>query len=96
MHEESIVPSLVGVTLKLRLQEPQDAPGRMEEAAAPEPDGLLLMQCSSPSRAATNTSQDSQASMEHAEKITPEHKLSQPAKANLKVEFKSIRLLVWR
>ncbi|KAK9842161.1 hypothetical protein WJX84_005319 [Apatococcus fuscideae] len=58
-------------------QESKDAPEWMLGAAVP--DGCLLMLSSSHSGASTNASQDSQNSMEHAQKITPEEKQGQPA-----------------
>ncbi len=65
----------------------------MQEEVVPAQEGLLLMQCSSPSRASTNASQDSQNSMEHAQKITPEHKQSQLARGEQKVLADVTKLL---
>ncbi|KAK9841688.1 hypothetical protein WJX74_010158 [Apatococcus lobatus] len=75
----SAVPSAGKQYTSRKLDEVRDMPPWMQNAlgqdiVGPE-SGCLLPNCShSPSRASTNASEASQNSMEHAQKITPEHK----------------------
>ena len=73
-------------TAVLMLQEARNLPDWMQDVVGQESDGLLMMPSSSPSRASTNASADSQDSMEHAQKITPEIKSGgRPKSANEEV-----------